>query len=53
MQFKFVLLLTFLLSFNLNATQSIEVLIKKTELVAADNNSKVKVLDIFTLNGMR
>ena len=53
MLFKFTMILGFLFSSNVFAIQSTEVLIKKTDLVSADPNVKVRVLDIFTLNGMR
>ena len=52
--FKFLIALSFLFSVNLlAATQTMEVIIKKTDLVQVDPNVKIKTLDIFTLNGMR
>lgn len=54
MLFKFLIVLCFFTSLNLMAApQSIEVMVKKNDLVSDDPNVKVRVLDIFTLNGMR
>ncbi len=54
MLFKFFIALGLLVSLNLMAAeQSIEVVVKKTDLISTDPNIKVNILDIFTLNGMR
>lgn len=52
--FKIYLLLCLFCAFNLMAAeQSIEVLLKKTEIISTEPGVKTKVLDLFTLNGMR
>lgn len=52
--FKIYLLLCLFFAFNLMAAeQSVEVLLKKTEINSTEPDVKTKVLDLFVLNGMR